>query len=58
MQQVLNQNGSATAHPAWQSLNSSEQAGLLSQRIQRVKYDGRQGDLTIELLPVNQENQS
>ena len=58
MHQVLNQNGSATTHPPWQSLNSSEQAGLLSQRIQRVNYDGRQGDLTIELLPDHQENES
>ncbi len=58
MQQVLPQNGSALAYPAWQSLNSSEQAGLLSQRIQRVNYDGRQGDLTIELLPDHQENES
>ena len=40
MQQVLNQNGSAAAHPLWQSLNTTEQAGLLSQRIQRVNYDG------------------
>ena len=58
MQQVLNQNGSASAHPSWQSLNSSEQAGALNQRIQRVNYDGQQGDLTIELLADNQENES
>ncbi len=58
MQQVLNQNGSASAHPSWQSLNSSEQAGALNQRIQRVNYDGHHGDLTIELLPDNQENES
>ena len=43
---------------SWQSLNSSEQAELLIQRIRRVNYDGRQGDLTIELLPDHQENQS
>ena len=58
MQQVLSQNGVAAAHPLWQSLNVTEQAKLLSQRIQRVNYDGHQGDLTIELLPDNQENKS
>ncbi len=58
MQQVLNQNGSAAAHPSWQSLNTTEQAELINQRIQRVNYDGQQGDLTIELLPDHQENES
>ena len=58
MQQVFNQNGSATAVPPWQSLNTTEQAELLSQRIQRVNYDGHHGDLTIELLPGHQENES
>jgi len=58
MQQVLNQNGSATTHPPWQSLNTTEQAELLNQRIQRINYDGHHGDLTIELLPDHQENES